>query len=188
MAVESEIKARIDASRRELLDLSLRNRLLNYRTTRGRGVSVTGENPMQVFDTLVRKRRRMSFLARPGQDNDGEEDLLVQPELESPVNQEDSHLQTAESSAVLQRRLLSTYRTANILLEEQGLNTLFLALGMAVWHEVDSSSTPHHAPLVLIPVSITREGIDRNFRIEYTGEENRLQPLVHREGASRLFD
>ena len=171
MTTESEIKARIDASLRELLDLSLRNRLLNYRTTRGRGVSVTGENPMQVFDTLVRKRRRMSFLARPGQHNVGEEDLLVQPELESPANQEDSRLQTAESSAVLQRRLLNTYRTANILLEEQGLNTLFLALGMAVWHEADSSSTPHHAPLVLVPVSITREGIDRNFRIEYTGEE-----------------
>ena len=83
MTTESEIKARIDASLRELLDLSLRNRLLNYRTTRGRGVSVTGENPMQVFDTLVRKRRRMSFLARPGQHNVGEEDLLVQPELES---------------------------------------------------------------------------------------------------------
>ncbi len=174
MTTECDIRAAIEASRKELLDLGLRNPLLNYRTTRARGVLVTGENPAQVFDVLIRKGRRMSFLARPDKDNDDEENFLAQPEYDPPrqaANQGDNRLQTAESSTALQRRLLNTYRTANTLLEEQGVNTLFLALGMAVWHEADVSNIPHHAPLILVPVSISRDGVDRNFHIEYTGEE-----------------
>ena len=41
-AVDSSIASEIDKSRIELLDLSLRNPLINYRTLRARGVEVVG--------------------------------------------------------------------------------------------------------------------------------------------------
>ena len=47
------IRAKLEASRRELLDLGLRNPLLNYRTLRAKGVEVVGESAAQVFDALV---------------------------------------------------------------------------------------------------------------------------------------
>ena len=44
MKSETDIRARIESSRKELLDLSLRNALLNYRPLSARGVEVVSEN------------------------------------------------------------------------------------------------------------------------------------------------
>src|SRR5262245_2234356 len=41
----STIATRLDAARRDLLDLGLRNTLLNYRPLRSRGVEVVDESP-----------------------------------------------------------------------------------------------------------------------------------------------
>ncbi|GIW94353.1 MAG: hypothetical protein KatS3mg110_2394 [Pirellulaceae bacterium] len=57
----------LDRARRELLDLSARNRLLH--TPRGTGRSsrleIVGERSAHVFDYLVNQRRKMYFAARP---------------------------------------------------------------------------------------------------------------------------
>ena len=54
---------RLDESRKELLDLSFRNALLNYRLLRSRGVDVRGAMPAQVYKTLVADDKKMSFAA-----------------------------------------------------------------------------------------------------------------------------
>ena len=70
---DGSILAKIEASRRELLDLSLRNPLLNYRTLRAKGVEIAGESSAQVFKTLVTDGYPMAFL--PGREDDvGQED------------------------------------------------------------------------------------------------------------------
>ena len=51
--VNKSILAQIEEARKELLDLSLRNPLLNYRPLRARGLEVVGESAVQVFGTLV---------------------------------------------------------------------------------------------------------------------------------------
>ncbi|PZO97320.1 MAG: hypothetical protein DI615_05505, partial [Gardnerella vaginalis] len=40
----------------------------------------------------------------------------------------------------LQQRLLKTFYTARTIIEEQGVNTLFLAVGMLQWYESESSA------------------------------------------------
>ena len=171
----------IEESRKELLDLSLRNPLLNYRPLRARGVEMVGESSAQVFKTLVSDGRPMSFLpGRPSQgvqaewmDEDGFN--AGQPEDMSKsnirTNQSDRRLQTAETSENLQKRLLNTYRLANSTIEETGVNTLFMALGILRWYEADQSQEEHKAPLILVPVQVHREGVRENFRVSYTGED-----------------
>ena len=78
MATDAII-SKIEASRKELLDLGLRNPLPNYRALKSRGVEVIDEIPATVFDILVHKERRMSFLPRPDDDEDYE---LGQPEYD----------------------------------------------------------------------------------------------------------
>jgi hypothetical protein len=60
---QSKISSAIETSREELLDLGLRNPLLNYRSSRARGVEVVDELPAEVFRILVREGRPMSFEA-----------------------------------------------------------------------------------------------------------------------------
>ena len=171
----------IEESRKELLDLSLRNPLLNYRPLRARGVEMVGENAAQVFKTLVADGRPMSFLpGRPSHgvqsewtDEDGFNAGQPEDAASSPVtaNQSDRRLQTDETSENLQKRLLNTYRLANSAIEETGVNTLFIALGMLRWYEADQSGGEHKAPLILVPVQLQREGIRENFRVSCTGED-----------------
>ncbi|OON70843.1 DUF3320 domain-containing protein [Hymenobacter sp. CRA2] len=59
------LTARLDASRQELLDLGLRNPLLNLRPSKAQGVTVVQEESAQVLDILVRQGKTMYFSAAP---------------------------------------------------------------------------------------------------------------------------
>ena len=176
---------KIERARTELLDLSLRNPLLNYRPLRSRGVEVVDEIPSAVFDFLVHKARPMSFLARRDEDKQVSLDLSVpsneeaRDELDQPEEDDsglaprhtDSRLQTNESASQLQSRLLKTHHAVNTLIQEQGVNTLFIALGMVEWYASDSSNIVRRAPLILVPVEINRSDVRGRFNIRYTGGE-----------------
>ena len=165
------IRNRLEASRRELLDLGMRNPLLNYRPSRARGIEIIGESTTQVFDVLVTQGKAMSFLAddtKEGSPRLWDEEIALPPVT---VNQSDNRLQTAEPPPNLDRRLLNTFRDANTSVEETGVNTLFLALGMLQWYESDSSQQARFAPLVLVPVRLERTGTRQRFTVHYTGDD-----------------
>ena len=176
---------KIERTRTELLDLSLRNPLLNYRPLKSRGVGVVDEIPSAVFDFLVHRARPMSFLARQEEDQQVSLDLSARSneepwdELDQPEEDEsglapqhtDSRLQTNESASQLQSRLLKTHHAVNTLIQEQGVNTLFVALGMVEWYASDSSNIVRRAPLILVSVETTRSDVRGRFRIAYTGGE-----------------
>ncbi len=167
------IRDRLEASRRELLDLGLRNPLLNYRLLRTRGLEVVDELPSQAYRILVEEGRSMSFLP-VAEEEQGE--LIGQPaEDEDPdqpaARHTDTRLQTELPSPELQARLLSTYHLANSFIQEQGVNTLFLALGMLAWYESDSSQERRHAPLVLVPVALDRSSARHRFQVRHTGDD-----------------
>ena len=63
----SILRRALEDARRELLDLSARNRLLNTarKRTRSSSVEILDEKSQQVFEMLVRDGKAMSFLPRP---------------------------------------------------------------------------------------------------------------------------
>ena len=168
----NSIQRKLDAARAELLDQSLRNPLINYRLSRARGVEVVDESPPDVYRILVQEGKAMSFLPKPEPEEDDNSQLFEDDEVETdPARHTDSKLQTDYSSAELQRRLRKTHDIAKIAIEEQGVNTLYLALGMLQWYESESSDIPRRAPLILIPAEIDRASVRARFRIRYTGED-----------------
>ena len=166
------IQTKLDAARAELLDLSLRNPLINYRLLKARGVGVVDESPPDVYRILVQEGRAMSFLPKPEPEEDDNLHLFEDDEVATDsARHTDNKLQTDYSPADLQRRLLNTYYTARTAIEEQGVTTLYLALGMLQWYESESSDMLHRAPLLLIPVEISRTSVRASFRIHYTEED-----------------
>jgi very-short-patch-repair endonuclease len=170
----TNLTSALEVARRDLLDLGLRNPLLNYRLLRARGLDITGEKSAEVFRILVREEKRMTFL--PGEpaaanENTGEAHL-AQPEDESEaaLRYTDLRLQTTYTSEQLQSRLLTTYHAARTSMEEQGVNTLYLALGMLNWSDDDNGKS-YRAPLILIPVELERANAKDRFHLKYTGED-----------------
>jgi very-short-patch-repair endonuclease len=192
------VLAQLEVSRQELLDLSLNNKLLNHRNLKSKGVEIIDELSAQLYRILVEEGRTMSFLPSKtkgeargsGTEAQGQLDFsdegqdetevfddafaLGQPDesnLELAARHTDNKLQTNYSSEDLQRRLLNSYHNARTYIEEQGVNTLFLALGMLEWYESRTSKIPHKAPLILVPVELTRTNVTARFRLGYTGED-----------------
>jgi hypothetical protein len=198
----SRIRRELEKSRADLLDLGLRNTLLNHRKLKSKGVEVLDEVPGEVFRLLVEQERPMSFLPVP-EELVREEDRRVSGDLltewlerhdgregadEEPgpaERHQDTKLQTPYPAARLERVLLNTYYTARSTIEEQGVNTLYLALGMLRWSESATSEEERSAPLILVPVSLDRSSARAKFRIRYTGEELgdnlSLQAKLHTE-------
>ena len=167
----NSVQTKLDEARSELLGIGLfNNRLINYKLLTTRGVKIIDESPPDVYQILVKDGKTMSFLPK----DESEEDsfFLFEDEEESdPARYTDTKLQTDHSSTELQKRLLNTRETARTALEEQGVTTLYLALGMLEWYESESSDMSRHAPLILIPVTIDRKSVRAKIRISYTGEE-----------------
>ena len=194
------IAPKLEASRRNLLDTSRRNKLINYRASRTVGVDVVGEDPFEVFNSLVVLGRTLTFAGKPDPKPQaslevapaGQETLYVhdygdeaslqhlrekaEQELnsylgyeETPVNQSDMFLNTNEAESRLKIRLLKTLRDARTIVEESGVNVLFLALGMLEWHEIEDSKLVRRAPLILIPVVLEQK--QQKFKVRWDGGE-----------------
>ncbi|MEO3404905.1 DUF3320 domain-containing protein [Mucilaginibacter sp. CAU 1740] len=159
--MQDTIQSRLESSRKELLDLGLRNPLLNYRITKGKGVHIVDEKAEFIYDILVRQQKAMTFLAL--------KEGTGFPEGEAKY--QDTKLQTDEDEQRLQSRLLNTYYFARTSIEEQGVNLLYLALGMLHWSDEADTGTQRSAPLVLVPVSLERSSAQERFRLRYTGSE-----------------
>lgn len=170
--MSESILPKLEASRKELLDLGLRNTLLNYKTSKVKGLQIVQEQSSSIYDILVRQNKGMTFLGRPGKDDDDE--LLELPELTEPEIQDaynDTRLQTNETEAKLQTKILNTYYFARTSIEEQGVNMLYLALGILNWYEKGNSEDTRKAPLILLPVVLERSSANERFRLRYSGTE-----------------
>src|SRR5690554_5675366 len=70
-------------------------------------------------------------------------------------------LRTYLSDTELQSALTKLYRSSRLSLEENGANTLYLALGFLKWYESPKSEQARYAPLLLLPVEIIRRSAQR---------------------------
>ncbi|SEW53515.1 DUF3320 domain-containing protein [Chitinophaga arvensicola] len=164
----ASILTRLEASRKELLDLGLRNPLLNYKLPAGKGLHIVEEQSAAIYEILVRECKTLSFLGRPEKKPEEETVQYNEPVSKDAIT--DTRLQTNENQVTLHARLLNTYYAARMSMEEQGVNILYISLGMLQWYEVGSEEA-RYAPLIMVPVLLDRSSARERFRIKYSLEE-----------------
>lgn len=142
------IQKKLELVRQELLDLGLRNPLLNYRTLKARGLDITREKPEHLYKILVTDKKKMSFLEVSNSANQPDPEIIYltkavehSPDDESLVNDssvddslnEDTSIedtQTQQTQQTLQAsyvdlKLQTSYTEKQ--LESRLLNTYHLA-------------------------------------------------------------
>ena len=175
----------IEVLRKQLLDISKRNRLTNTPVGKRRvkQLEIEDERSDQIFRILYLERKKMTFEAYRGalaEDADeGEARSLFVPAYaeagqELAAHHVDRNLQTRLTAEGLQKRLLTLYRDAQGIEEEQGVSVLFVALGFLRWYESESSDIERFAPLVLLPVDLERDSARGRFRLTYRDQD--LEP------------
>lgn len=164
---------------RKLLDMSLRNTLLSFRVTK-HTVQLLAADLYKLQAALFKGE---AFLLEPCPSD-------LQMEREEKFFKTEGCREAAEvlcDHALINRRihtffdektlgesLKALHRQARLSLEENGANTLYLALGFLRWYESDETHKCRFAPILLIPVDILRRVQERSYALRIRDEEAQL--------------
>jgi len=169
-------KGRIERWQSKLLDLSLRNRLLNFRKTR-QTVPCMVPDIGKLEDALVVGKKFQFF---PLFENHPIGERRVTQEEEKQII--DSYAQQAyENNQIsvllkaneMEKRMVSIHRKAKSDLQEGGTNTLYLAVGFLRWQK-ENDPKQYYAPLLLIPIELSRKSVRSAFRLNIFEDEVRF--------------
>lgn len=169
-----------------LLDLTLRNRLLNFKPTKAT-LQLVAPSLGDLEDSLS---EGTEFQLKPlPQIMDGSDPRVGQVYSSrgggrSPLDDmasealRNKELLTRAAKDALDGHLLALLTAARTGLEEGGANTLYLALGLLKWTEAEKSEAVHRAPILLVPVTLQRQSVRSGYRLSRHDDEAIINPTL----------
>ena len=184
--------------RLKLLDLTARNRLLNFRHSATKTIQVVDAIPTAVYDRLAEgKTLRFTPVPDPDPSEYVGEPRRQKPDVRDYANKvgistsyelrrsrsgvpargnEGSTLRVVSYPEDLDRQCRYISKEARGAIEETGTNMLYLVFGFLEWYESDDSDKPLLAPLIAVPVALKKGAVDLVTRfavydLTHTGEE-----------------
>jgi superfamily I DNA and/or RNA helicase/very-short-patch-repair endonuclease len=187
----NKIEKQLQFARQNLLDFTMRNRLLNFRPTKARTIKTIDEIPTEIYNILVLQEKKMEFRSvkkKIETNTEDDEDIYTEtadhtenevsklwelstPDVEVAERYVDRFLQTSLESEALQKRLFYINQQSKSVFEEQGYTVLYLALGFLEWTEDSNSDQTRSSPLILIPVELERTKVGKSFKLYWTEED-----------------
>ena len=155
----------LDKWKEHLLDLSLRNRLLNYKESKKVLPLVTTD--LALLEDHLICEGGLSLLPRPKKGS-------LEIALETYANQrldEDIKAITSLTVADFNKRAKELFRLSESMLRGAGSCPLYLALGMVRWFESERSEVERFAPILLVPVRLVRAQVGGPFKIKPADED-----------------
>ena len=165
---------------RKLLDLSLRNSLLNFRPT-SMSVQLMIDD-LGVLEDEMSKGEEFKVMPMPNDMTLDISDSKIyeienQKDLIAAISESEfksKRLRTFLKDSELEKLMKKLHRQAKVSMEENGANTIYLALGFLRWFETDKSDKPRYAPLVLVPVDIVRKVQEKAYTIRIRDEDTQV--------------
>lgn len=164
---------------RKLLDLSLRNNLLNLRFTKSM-LQLVDIKTNVLEDNLADGK---SFTILP----DNNQAILRKYNLYSEALHSSQPLFKLAEDEFKYNRLLTyyhqddldniltnLYRSAKLAEEENGKSTLYLGIGLLKWFEPKNKDVPRLAPILLVPVELSRKSVNSKFTLRSREEETMI--------------
>lgn len=193
------IEVALEELRLRLLDMTGRNRLVNFKHSPGKSLQFVHSSINSAFKRLIEPSGRLAISPLPEPDRSDwihKNGRITKPEPKewaaslgistgyalttgaaapaaqgSPVTA--NELRTLYFAEDLGRHCRKLEREAKLALEETGANMLYLVAGFLEFPESPGSAKLYQAPMLCVPVAISRvdEGQYASFYLSYTGEE-----------------
>ena len=176
-------ESRLERWQRKLLDLTLRNPLLNHRATRA-SLRIICPEPGRLEDKLADGARiQISAVPKPSSSGQNEE---IHRQREDELITEEYARDELERGRVLvdlpldqlQHQAVEIYRKAQTALQEGGANTLYLAVGFLLWKRDTKDDRRLRAPLILCPVTLERRSVRSGIRMAAHDDEPRFNTTL----------
>ena len=188
------VRDALERLRTRLLDLTMRNKLLNYRPPKGRAYQFVGEPDLNlVYDRLEEgKSVPLAYVPDPPHDRyEGSKkpqgsvyakELGIATTVDLPVSAEATSYRRVGSLQVLlyptdlekaSRKIASE---AHTVIDETGTNMLYLMFGFLEYYDSEDSDKAVLAPLLSMPVHLNRGLLDQDSRtylyeLSHSGED-----------------
>lgn len=156
------VQVRLDVWKKALLDLARRNRVLYFSSSRAVRIRVVAPALADLYQKLILDERKLAFPTPADESveeaelepdgNEVQHDRIRQGDLEVDF---DGHW--VKDVVNLQKRLYRLRTDAQTMIHEQGINTLHMAFGLLEWSESREADERVTSPLVLAPISLSRE-------------------------------
>ena len=156
--MEDKATNRVTRWTQKLLDLSLRNRLLNARDSKQ-------ILPLAVDDVASLEDRLSA-------------DQAVAVEPSDSQSRSAGALRSTLASDDMLRRLKEIFRLAKTDLEESGVNALYLALGFLKWRPKGANAKECRAPILLMPVQMTRKNVREGYTVSRLDDDTMLNATL----------
>ena len=174
---------RLEHWQRKLLDLSLRNALLNHRSTKS-SLALICPDPVLLEDKLA-GGAKISIQPVPRSGSQQQDEALHRQRTGEVIAEEYARNALEQNQVLadlppeeLVRRSVDLYRKAKSSLEEGGANTLYLAFGFLLWKQDVKENRRFRAPLILVPVTLERKSVRSGVRIIAHDDESRFNTTL----------
>lgn len=175
------IDRKIQQWKERLIDLSFRNRLINFKQSRASTLKIIEPSSSHIYDHLVKEEGDYYLSVRE------EQGFLSLEEPGNSSGRNDSGIATVEDANELIcegtrehiARVLYTLRSrAQTEFEERGTHVLFIAIGFLTWRESAASSINISSPIILIPIELERQRSKQRYKITLAEEDVIVNPAL----------
>ena len=168
---------------RKLLDLTLRNPLLNHRSTKT-SLKIICPDPGRLEDRLAADAQlRIQAVSRSSAQTQDEEihgqrtgQLITHEYARDELDR--GRLLVDLPRRELDDRAVRIFRKSRTALEEGGANTLYLAIGFLRWKREGSDDRSFGAPLILLPVTLQRKSVRSGIKMTQHDDEPRFNTTL----------
>ena len=175
------IDHKIEHWKKELLDTSKRNKMINYRETKRATLRILEPGAEELFNKLAFSEKALTFQRPISKDSDFRTyamlSLLETLNYNLPVHVGDIK---ADGTIVEREKTLKNLRAKTKLAqEEQGTNILYLSFGFILWREHNRDSSPWlKAPVLMMPVQLGMKSLNAPYTLSRYDDEIEVNPTL----------
>ncbi|HAL09527.1 MAG TPA: hypothetical protein DCO67_06085 [Staphylococcus sp.] len=162
---------------RNLLDLTLRNPMINFRINKSSiqlmvydVATLEDELSSHEHFKIIEKPKGITFEESGNHIFNAK---LLEAEFKNIIDDDfkENRIRSFLTENALEKQLKSIYRKAKSNLDENGANSLYIAIGFLKWCEPSNINRTYNAPLLLLPLSMEKKSAGSNMLIELSDDE-----------------
>lgn len=186
---EQILESKLNKWKSNLIDLSKRNRLLNFAENSSSVLRFKMEmedlfsglledyqykvNSIVDMQAYVLKEKRRKKRSKDITVSEADQQVKLWGEI---ADKDEDEIENAYGK--LEKQLNGIRLKAKTFSDEKGINTLFIGFGFLKWKESDDSNIYIKSPIVLLPVILKRENVNEPYCIEKYSDEVTINPTL----------
>lgn len=175
------INKKLEYWEHQLLDLSKRNKMINYRETKRTTIKLVEPSFEELFNKLALNEETLTFQRSVDRETDIRVfsilSLLENLSVSLPVTIGD--IKTEGSVLERQQTLKNLRSKSRLALEEQGTNILYLSFGFIEWKDGKSPSAQWiKSPLILVPTVLALEALNSPYTLRKHEDDIVVNPTL----------